>query len=371
VEGGDAAAGADAFATDAPSDAVVATMTVGAVGGTLTTPDGVAIEIPAGALAAETTVTVTRTGPPTQGTVGSTYELGPDGTKFAQAVTLTLPYDPAALGDALPADLMLATRANGDWSSAGFALVDTGSHTVTGYIAHFSSWAIVPSPKGSQCQPDYACFKRCCGSDVPDLCCSGLRNTCYCSHEGPFAGYVACYADCVKTRQGSNFASSPCMSACCRAQAGTSNYGACMVANGAAAAGVLTCARGCTGPGDQMALCQSGSAVPYFEACIWDLKTAGGMSGNIGDACPNQAGVDSQFLYTNLHSVFLQNWGGQVNVDGGTLSHSSLAIQVSCMDGSASGTMNATWNGTSYDGTWTLAGDVGTFTVAPSWPLQP
>ena len=82
------------------ADAEVVAMAIGAGGGTLTTADGVRIEIPAGALATTTTITVTRSGTPTLGAVGPLYELGPDGTRFTQPITLTLPYDPASLGTA-------------------------------------------------------------------------------------------------------------------------------------------------------------------------------------------------------------------------------------------------------------------------------
>ncbi len=364
---GDAAPGDAAPPGDvATDDASVTAMTVGADGGTLTTADGVVIEIPAGALPAATTITVRRAGPPAMGAVGPVYELGPDGTRFAQPVTLTLPYDPASLGGVAPGDLMLATRASGGWSSAGWALVDTGSRRVTGYITHFSTWAIIPSPQGSQCQLDYGCFQTCCGTQVPDLCCSANRDTCYCAHGRTFAGFVGCYADCVRTPQGSNFASSPCMSACCQAQGGTTRRGACMVADRSSAMAVLSCARSCTGPGDQMSTCQRGDIT--FDACSWNFTTPQ----VVGMECPN-SGVNSQFLYSNFRTIFGQTWGAppSVRVDSGNIGGGMLGAQLSCVGGGGSGSISATWSGTRFDGTWTFGPSSGPVVVTPNWRLSP
>src|SRR5690242_9589467 len=71
----------DARALDgATADASVTSMVVGAAGGTLETPDGVVLAIPAGALAADTQISITRTGDPGAGTFSAVYEIGPDGT---------------------------------------------------------------------------------------------------------------------------------------------------------------------------------------------------------------------------------------------------------------------------------------------------
>jgi hypothetical protein len=79
------------------------TKTVGASGGVVTTPDGVTVDIPAGALPNDVQITVTPAPAdapaPTAGTVvGPAYVFGPPGTVFKVPVTVTLPIDPAKLG---------------------------------------------------------------------------------------------------------------------------------------------------------------------------------------------------------------------------------------------------------------------------------
>lgn len=68
---------------------------VGSSGGTFTTSDGVGIEVPAGALTATITITVSKTTLPPGNAltpVSSVYEFKPAGTEFAVPVTLRIPY---------------------------------------------------------------------------------------------------------------------------------------------------------------------------------------------------------------------------------------------------------------------------------------
>ena len=76
----------------APMGAPV-TATIGAAGGTLVSPDGVlSLEIPAGALAADTAVGIQPIAHLAPGGVGAGYELTPEGTTFAKPVTLRFKY---------------------------------------------------------------------------------------------------------------------------------------------------------------------------------------------------------------------------------------------------------------------------------------
>ena len=72
------------------------TQVVGAAGGTLTAANGVKIEIPAGALPSDVTITVTEVPgaapPPGATPLGPTFQFGPDGQTFAQPVKVTLPW---------------------------------------------------------------------------------------------------------------------------------------------------------------------------------------------------------------------------------------------------------------------------------------
>jgi hypothetical protein len=343
------------------TDAAVTSATIGAGGGAVATDDGVVLEIPPGALPADTAITVTRVAEAGAGTVGPVFELGPDGTEFAEPVRLTLPFDPAAARATPPEELLLATRAGGDWTGQGWALVDTSSSTVTGLILHFSEWAVIPSPGGS-CALDYGCFTSCCGASPPDLCCSNARNTCYCTHAGSFPAFVACYAGCVGAPTTSNFANSACMSACCTGQGGSTNRGACMVDSIDEARAVLECGRECAGASDQMSLCERDDI--SLDACIWDART----DSILGSSCPG-GGIDSQFLYTAWQGVLAQVWGSPmtVAVTGGAYDSSSLAASLTCADGTGSGSISATWTGTAFEGTWSFDDEMGTIRIEPQW----
>jgi hypothetical protein len=115
---------------------------IGASGGTVTNGD-TSVTIPAGALSADTTVTVTSTpdaAPPSDATpVGAPYTFGPEGQQFAQPVTVTLPFDASRLpAGAHPSDVVLFTAPAGttNFVSLGGMLVDS-SH-VSAQTTHFS-----------------------------------------------------------------------------------------------------------------------------------------------------------------------------------------------------------------------------------------
>ncbi len=122
--------------------AVVATQSVAAQGATLTS-DGVTLVVPAGAVAAATTVEITRLDAPFQqnpyardeadavpaAPVGPALDFGPAGVTFASPVSVSLAYDPAAI----PAGY--DTIAVAYWSGTRWAIlggtVDPAAHTVT------------------------------------------------------------------------------------------------------------------------------------------------------------------------------------------------------------------------------------------------
>src|SRR4029079_17120784 len=70
---------------------------VGATGGTVTASNGVSIEIPAGALSNDVTITIDELSdvdaPEGATSVGKTIELGPEGLTFDEPVKVTLPWD--------------------------------------------------------------------------------------------------------------------------------------------------------------------------------------------------------------------------------------------------------------------------------------
>jgi hypothetical protein len=86
----DGGAGADVVGTTADDGSVATTQMVGAGGGTVTSR-GVALDIPAGALAGDTMITVTNGGAIPTGYVGlsALFQFGPDGTVFQQPVKVS------------------------------------------------------------------------------------------------------------------------------------------------------------------------------------------------------------------------------------------------------------------------------------------
>jgi Immunoglobulin domain len=72
---------------------------VGPAGGTVAGPNGAQVFLPAGALSAPVLITImpaaVRPLPPGMQALGTTFDLGPSGTRFAVPVTVTLPLNPA------------------------------------------------------------------------------------------------------------------------------------------------------------------------------------------------------------------------------------------------------------------------------------
>jgi hypothetical protein len=359
---------------DAPPDAppVMATMQVDTTGGTLTTTDGVKLVIPAGALAANTTITIRQlTNNLPNMALGPVYSLEPDGTQFAVPVELTLPYDPAKLGAMPVTDIAVGWNDQGQLHGAGWSVINPTDHTVSALIEHFSQWSVFPAPSGG-CTVNYSCMKQCSGASVPDLCCSAQRSTCRSTLSTSFPRYVNCYTQCTGAAQMTNFGNSTCMSNCCTSAGWTHlSHGACYSASGTQtqANAILACAQQCPATGDRGTFC----GPITFSACEWNWDS----SPNMGDECdgPNSGGVNSQILLTGLPTVADQIWGNPqvIHVTSGSYNSTSLTVSTSCASAvAASGTMSGTWNGAAFAGTWSFGDgqttNTGTFTVAPRWP---
>ena len=126
-------------------DAAVSTTVIGAAGGTAESPDKKAeLTIPAGALPADVTITITAAAKSPPGNVGPAYDIGPDGTKFTKPVTLTIDYDPLKLGGLAEADLRLGTVVKGVWEVLPGSTVDTRKNQVSGQTDHLSLYGVVP-----------------------------------------------------------------------------------------------------------------------------------------------------------------------------------------------------------------------------------
>ncbi len=140
-----------AASTPPPATAVgtpvgsAASATIGAAGGSLRAPDGrLALTIPAGALAAETAVTIQPVTNLAHGRRGAAYRLTPEGQTFLKPVTLTFTYTDQDL-QGTSADLLGAAfqTSTGQWQWAGEPTLDTAARTVSVASTHFSVWSQV------------------------------------------------------------------------------------------------------------------------------------------------------------------------------------------------------------------------------------
>lgn len=117
--------------------------------------DGASVNVPADALATPTTVYV-GTGEPIPGAdglaaTGPTIVFGPDGTKFAEDVTITIPFDPALLADGDASEIQVFTRdKQGRVSQVeGPFTVDAVAGTVSFPSSHFSEYRAFGPPRVS------------------------------------------------------------------------------------------------------------------------------------------------------------------------------------------------------------------------------
>jgi hypothetical protein len=131
---------------DAPTSSVI-----GQDGGSVSTPGGASVTIPAGALTASLTVTVTPSsapGPSGTTMVGPQYDLGPDGTTFAKPATVTLAFDPARIPAGKSAkDVVVYTSSGGSSSFTRLPTTPVDATHVSATTTHFSSVGpAVPEP---------------------------------------------------------------------------------------------------------------------------------------------------------------------------------------------------------------------------------
>ncbi len=159
---------------DATLDSPVSQAVTAATGGTVAVASGAAsINIPAGGLAADTTITVTpmaRSEQPDAANLGSNaFDFGPDGTAFLEPVTITLNLDVTAPEGKTP---VLAVLEDGVWNQiAGSTVTGNG---VSAPVKHFSSFVIlfvddelVLISMSEQCEEfSMAEIQGCAGGDV-------------------------------------------------------------------------------------------------------------------------------------------------------------------------------------------------------------
>ena len=136
-----------------------------AAGGSVSAP-GAMVNIPAGALAADTTVTmeeVTKDGKPDADKIAAPiYDFGPDGLTFTTPATLSFDYDTAAVPSG--ATVQIAYLEDGAWKPLADSTVEGGK--VTASTTHFTPFTVVWTSGG---QTGGACDTTgftACGGDL-------------------------------------------------------------------------------------------------------------------------------------------------------------------------------------------------------------
>ena len=119
---------------------------IGQSGGLVTTSDGsVALAFPEGAVGGNTTISVATVAeaPAGAGAWAPVVNLGPDGTTFANPVTLAIQYHPENLPDGVPPSaLVLMTFDGTGWVQVPGSTIDSVDNTVSAPISHFSWYSV-------------------------------------------------------------------------------------------------------------------------------------------------------------------------------------------------------------------------------------
>ena len=141
---------------DGPTvDSGITSTIIGAAGGTATSANGKAtLVIPAGALSSNVTITIGPTATVPTGNLGQAYSIGPSGTTFLKAVTLTIVYDPAKIGSVLQTNLRLGTVVSNAWQMVAQSTVDVTKKSVNGSLLHLSKFGVIPAPVVSDAGAD-------------------------------------------------------------------------------------------------------------------------------------------------------------------------------------------------------------------------
>ncbi|MDB4969673.1 MAG: hypothetical protein JWN44_5362 [Myxococcales bacterium] len=120
---------------------------VGSGGGSVSLPDGTKVDVPAGALSSDTTITIMATATVPAGSVGPAYVFGPEGQTFAKPVSITVPFVPSMLPTGTTAanvTVMTSPVTNPTFTSLGGAPADA-SH-ITAQTPHFSIFGAAAAP---------------------------------------------------------------------------------------------------------------------------------------------------------------------------------------------------------------------------------
>ncbi len=138
---------------------------IGAEGGTVSTPEGHGVSVPAGAVSTAVDITVAEApsaaAPPAKsGTVvGPVVAFGPEGQQFTSPVTVTVTFDPAKLpAGKTAANVVIFTAPAGSTAYTSLTTTMVDATHVSAKVSHFSNFApLVPAPAGVACIADRDC----------------------------------------------------------------------------------------------------------------------------------------------------------------------------------------------------------------------
>lgn len=121
---------------------MAATQMVGASGGTLRSADGkLELIVPAGALAADTALTVTPISVTAPGGVKA-WRLGPEGTTFSKPASVKISFTDSDVGGSTSASLKVAFQdSQKRWQAINASTIDSNSITVA--TTHLSDWSML------------------------------------------------------------------------------------------------------------------------------------------------------------------------------------------------------------------------------------
>jgi hypothetical protein len=125
------------------------TETIGAGGGSVASSDGAfTLNVPAGALAADTDITIQPVTNTAWGGIGASYQLTPDGLTFSQPVELVFDIAPEDLAGSVSEALDVAFQDDaGFWFIVKDGSYDSGSGTFSCTTTHFSSYTAIEEYK--------------------------------------------------------------------------------------------------------------------------------------------------------------------------------------------------------------------------------
>lgn len=125
---------------------VAVTKKIGVTGGNISSSDGrIKITVPAGALDAETTLTIQPISNKMEQGIGKAYRLGPHSITFNKPVSITFQYADGEINGTTAELLRIAYQdSTGAWRMPTGTSLDKHSKSVTVTTTHFSDWGIFP-----------------------------------------------------------------------------------------------------------------------------------------------------------------------------------------------------------------------------------